>query len=159
MVKIHNAPKMDGVSKMYPVRYMDARGWFSQAWTEPELIAIGFREGFIQCNIAYSKHGVLRGMHRQDQTKLVQVLSGAIYDVVLNPETGEWQGYHLVEGECLYVPPEYAHGYLVTADTAVVQYFVDKPYNKEQEENFAWNGYEINWPLTLIPILSAKDLA
>ncbi len=138
------------------VRYIDSRGWFTQAWTDAELHKAGFRPGFLQQNIASSAQGVLRGMHRQDQTKLVTVLSGRIFDVALDVETGQWQGFELVEGDALLIPPGLAHGYLALQNS-LVQYFVDRPYDKGAEECFAWNGYGIEWPLTIKPILSARD--
>lgn len=148
--------KFADVDVYHQGRMIDNRGWFSQVWTTGELKSLGFRGDFVQLNMSTSRHGVLRGMHRQDQTKLIQVINGSIFDVVLNPETKEWCGFHLVEGEMLYVPPQYAHGFFVTSDTATIQYLVDKPYNKDLEENFKWNEYGIEWPLS-VPVLSDKD--
>lgn len=161
MVVHHSAPfagkKLDGVSKQSLIRYHDSRGWFSQQWTEPELMVMGFREGFIQLNMAMSKQGVLRGMHRQDQTKLVQVVEGRIFDVALNPETGEWGGWVLGEGEALLIPPQYAHGYFVMSDHAIVQYVVDRPWDKTKEEIFGYADYGIEWPTKINLLLSEKD--
>jgi len=82
---------------------------------------------------------------------------GNIFDVALNPETGEWFGIELDDMHALFIPPEYAHGYLVLSETSIVQYVVDKPYSKPDEENFNWNEYDIEWPLEGEPILSGKD--
>jgi dTDP-4-dehydrorhamnose 3,5-epimerase len=95
-------------------------------------------------------------MHRQNQFKLVMPVYGRIFDVALNPASGEWFGIELDENKGLLIPPQYAHGYLVLSDTAVVQYVVDRPYNPAEEENFKWNDYGIAWPI-LDPILSKKD--
>lgn len=149
--------RLDGVQLYSLIQYSDKRGWFSQQWTDTDLINMGFRAGFIQSNIAMSNQFVLRGMHRQDQTKLVQVISGRIFDVVLNPETGAWAGYKLVENDVLLIPSHYAHGYMVLSDTAIVQYFVDKSYQKDAEETFKWDGFGIEWPLKINPVLSDKD--
>jgi dTDP-4-dehydrorhamnose 3,5-epimerase len=96
-------------------------------------------------------------MHRQNQSKLIIPLVGTIFDVVLNPETREWFGIYLDSDTALFIPPQYAHGYLVTSETAIVQYIVDAPYNKENEENFNWNRYGIDWPVSEPVILSGKD--
>ena len=148
---------LPGVQTYSLVRHVDARGWFTQAWTSDELGRLGFRPGFLQQNIAGSRRGVLRGMHRQDQTKLLTVVSGRVYDAILEPETGAWVGYTLEEGDAVYVPPQYAHGYFVLSETAVVQYFVDRPYDKAREEQFHWADYGIDWPLQVTPVLSHKD--
>ena len=96
-------------------------------------------------------------MHRQNQTKLVMPVYGQIFDVALDPETGKWFGVFLDISNALLIPPPYAHGYLVMSDTATVQYIVDAPYNKDEEENFNWNNYKIEWPIEGLPILSEKD--
>jgi dTDP-4-dehydrorhamnose 3,5-epimerase len=95
-------------------------------------------------------------MHRQDQTKLVMPLFGRIFDVALNPKTGEWCGVELDDKTALLIPPQYAHGYVVLSDTSIVQYIVDAPYNKSLEENFNWASYNIDWPIKDV-ILSDKD--
>jgi dTDP-4-dehydrorhamnose 3,5-epimerase len=82
---------------------------------------------------------------------------GRIFDVAVNPETGEWFGIELDDSTGLLIPPQYAHGYLVLSETAIVQYIVDAPYNKAEEENFKWNQYNIEWPINGTPVLSEKD--
>lgn len=145
---------LPGLKIIQHTRYADHRGDFCEFWKSTED---GLRGTFRQLNLARSKKNVLRGMHRQDQTKLVMPVSGEIFDVALNPETGEWFGIVLDSSKGLLIPPEYAHGYLVLSDTAIVQYVVDVPYNKEKEENFKWDDYNIEWPLSQPPILSEKD--
>ena len=115
------------------------------------------RGDFRQINLARSRYNVLRGMHRQDQTKLVMPLTGRIFDVALDPETGVWCAAILDKNTALLIPPQYAHGYLVLSDEALVQYVVDAPYNKTLEENFKWNAYGIAWPTSQAPVLSEKD--
>lgn len=148
---------LEGVRKNDLIRYQDKRGWFCQQWTTDALIGAGFREGFVQLNMSFSKQGVLRGMHRQDQSKLVQVLSGKIFDAVLQPETGRWCAFVLEEGQWLFVPPQYAHGFFVMSDTALVQYAVDKPYNTALEETFSYDAWGIAWPTTIEIVTSEKD--
>ena len=134
-------------------QYVDDRGSFCEAW---KSLDDGMRGTFRQLNCATSSRSVLRGMHRQNQTKLVMPVSGVIFDVALDPTTGDWFGITLDENTGLLIPPQYAHGYLVLTDTAKVQYIVDAPYNKPEEEGFKWNQYGIGWPITN-PILSDKD--
>jgi dTDP-4-dehydrorhamnose 3,5-epimerase len=157
MVKPNKHPSMDGVKKFHHQRFIDSRGWFSQVFTTDELREIGFRDGFLQLNMSKSSFGVIRGMHRQDQSKLVQVVSGKIFDVALNPENGESFGAELGEGDSLFIPSHYAHGFMVLSSEAIVQYVVDAPWCKEKEETFAWDKYGIAWPTFIQPKLSHKD--
>lgn len=144
---------LPGLRIIEHTKYPDNRGSFCELW---KSIDDGMRGTFRQLNIATSKINVLRGLHRQDQSKLVMPIVGTIFDVAVDPVSGQWFGIHLNDTCGLLIPPEYAHGYLVTSDSAVVQYVVDAPYNQSKEENFKWNGYGISWP-TVNPILSAKD--
>ena len=144
---------LPGVEIIRHTRYADERGDFCELWKSTDKMRGDFR----QLNIATSRHNVLRGMHRQDQTKLVMPIKGRIYDVVLNPESGAWCAVTLDSTTALLIPPEYAHGYLVLRDDAIVQYIVDAPYNKPTEENFMWNAYGIAWPLAGDPVMSEKD--
>jgi dTDP-4-dehydrorhamnose 3,5-epimerase len=136
-------------------KFNDERGNFCELW---KINDDGMRGDFRQLNIATSVYNVLRGMHRQNQTKIVMPVYGKIFDVALEPETGKWFGIELDENTALSIPPEYAHGYLVLSDTSIVQYVVDAPYNKSEEENFKWDGYNIEWPISGTPLLSVKDL-
>ena len=144
---------LPGVKIINHTTHVDDRGDFRELWKSSDDM---MRGSFRQLNQARSSKDVLRGMHRQDQTKLVMPVVGTIFDVVLNPETRDWFGIYLDETVGLLVPPQYAHGYLVISETAVVQYLVDAPYNKDKEENFNWSRYDITWPITT-PILSRKD--
>jgi dTDP-4-dehydrorhamnose 3,5-epimerase len=135
--------------------FKDSRGYFSETYRSDLDHMTGI---YRQLNTAVSKKGVLRGLHRQDQTKLVMPVFGTIFDVAVNTDTGEWFGIILDDSLSLSIPPEYAHGYLVLSEMAVVQYIVDQPYKKDREENFKWNNYKIDWPLNgESPILSEKD--
>lgn len=145
---------LPGLRIIQHTKHKDNRGDFCELW---KINQDGLRGQFRQINLATSYKNVLRGMHRQNQTKLVMPIVGSIFDVALNPETGKWFGIHLDATCGLLIPPEYAHGYLVTSETSIVQYVVDAPYNKSQEENFNWNAYGIEWPIQTAPILSAKD--
>lgn len=146
--------ELPGVTVIHRSRYPDSRGSFSETW---KIIDDGMRGSYRQLNTAKSVQHVIRGMHRQDQTKLVMPLVGRIFDVALEPETGKWFAVELDDSNGLLIPPQYAHGYMALTDGAVVQYIVDAPYNKSIEENFKWDGYGIAWPCTIHPILSEKD--
>lgn len=145
---------LPGVKLITHLRHIDERGYFTVL---TETTHDDMRGTFRQINIAKSKHNVLRGMHRQNQTKLVMPMVGEIFDVVLDPETGKWCGVKLYSENALLVPPQYAHGYMVLSEYAIVQYVVDAPYNPKEEENFKWNEYGIAWPILGDPILSDKD--
>lgn len=146
---------LPGVRLIKHKKHEDHRGDFCELWkiSEDEPMRGTFR----QLNLATSKKGVLRGMHRQDQTKFVTAVVGTVFDVALNVETKRWVAVELDGSNAILIPPHYAHGYLVLSDTAKVQYIVDNPYNKELEENFNYNDYGIDWPSGIEIILSEKD--
>ena len=145
---------LPGLQIINHTKYKDSRGDFCELW---KIDNDTMRGNFRQLNIANSTCNVLRGMHRQNQTKLVMPVHGRIFDVALDPENGKWFGIFLDTSNALLIPPQYAHGYLVMSDTTIVQYIVDAPYNKAEEENFNWNNYGIEWPIEGNPILSEKD--
>lgn len=147
---------LPGLEVIEHTQYKDDRGYFIEMWNSNTVPMRGI---FNQLNLAKSKKNVLRGMHRQNQTKLIMPVTGIIFDVALEPETGKWFGIELNETNALLIPPQYAHGYIVLSEEAIVQYIIDAPYNKAEEENFMWNSYNIEWPITDSPILSAKDAA
>lgn len=134
--------------------FHDSRGYFTESYKTSEDKLRGM---FRQLNTAQSKKNVLRGMHRQDQTKLVMPVYGTIFDVALDPESGQWFGIELDNARALFVPPQYAHGYLALSELCIVQYIVDAPYNRDAEQTFAWDKYGIEWPIAGNPILSDKD--
>ena len=146
--------ELPGVKVIQRRQYPDNRGNFSETW---KITEDGMRGTYRQLNTAKSVQYVIRGMHRQDQTKLVMPAVGKIFDVALEPETCKWFAVELDETNGLLIPPQYAHGYMALTEGAVVQYIVDMPYNKELEENFKWDQYNIEWPTTVTPILSEKD--
>jgi dTDP-4-dehydrorhamnose 3,5-epimerase len=146
---------LPGVKLINHLKHEDERGNFCELWKSSND---NMRGAFRQVNIATSNYNVLRGMHRQNQSKLVMPIVGEIFDVALDPQTGDWCGIKLDKDTALFIPPYYAHGYLVLSEYSIVQYVVDSPYNKSEEENFKWNNYGIDWPETNFPpFLSAKD--
>jgi len=151
---------LPGLKIIKHTKHSDSRGNFCELWkiTNDDMrgpIKNGWP--FRQLNTATSSKNVLRGMHRQNQFKCVMPAYGRIFDVALEPITGNWFGIELDENSGLLIPPQYAHGYLVLSELAIVQYIVDRPYNKLEEENFKWDQYNIEWPTQEPPILSSKD--
>ena len=149
----HKGEMLSGIKVISNYKYLDSRGYFIEMWNSGYTMRGDYR----QLNVASSKFGVLRGMHYQDQTKFVMPVVGRIFDVVLEPETGKWFGIELDECKALLIPPQYAHGYMVLTDHAVVQYIVDTPYEPNKEQIFRWDKYGIEWPVAISPILSQKD--
>ena len=144
---------LPGLEVVWHKKFKDVRGNFCETWKIDHDNMRGF---FRQLNTATSIQNVIRGMHRQNQYKLVMPVYGKIFDVALEPETGKWFGIELDDTCGLLIPPQYAHGYLALSEKTIVQYVVDMPYDKSIEENFKWNAYGIAWPTTT-PILSEKD--
>jgi dTDP-4-dehydrorhamnose 3,5-epimerase len=145
---------LPGVRIIQHTKHQDLRGDFCETWQSGND---GMRGTFRQLNTATSLQYVIRGMHRQDQTKLVMPVLGKIFDVALDPKTGDWFAVNLDKTCALFIPPQYAHGYMTLSEQSIVQYIVDMPYNKSAEENFCWNEFCIEWPSAIVPILSDKD--
>ena len=155
-----------------PRVFGDSRGFFlesfnSQAFDE----AVGHHVEFVQDNHSRSSRGVLRGLHYQiqkPQGKLVRVTRGAVFDVAVDIRRtsktfGKWVGMELSEekNNQLWVPPGFAHGFLVLSESADFLYKVTEYYSREDERSISWNDPEIGieWPLSgSDPLLSAKDL-
>ena len=138
------------------------RHWDFSAWTD---VGIG---PFVQDNVSHSKPGVLRGLHFQTkspQGKLVSVMSGCIYDVVVDirrdsPNFGRWVGIHLSADvpRQLWVPPGFAHGFCTPEGSAVVHYRCTTPYEPDHQGGIRWNCPELDvrWPMNS-PVLSERD--
>ena len=142
-----------------PTVFGDDRGYFMETYSKKEFEEIGLYYNFVQDNQSKSKKGVLRGLHFQKenpQAKLVRVLKGEVFDVVvdLRPNSkmyGKWEGVILSEEnkKMFIIPKGFAHGFLVLSDEAEFTYKCDDIYNKEDEGGLAWNDQDvaINWPL------------
>ncbi len=162
--------RLKGVKLIEPAVYGDHRGFFTESYNENLFHEHGILDRFIQDNHSLSKEaGVLRGMHYQlepkGQTKLVRVVTGAIYDVVVDirkgsPTFGQWEGFILSEfnKRQLLVPKGFAHGFCTITENVNVLYKVDQLYSPEHDRGIAWNDDElaIKWPVS-VPILSDKD--
>ncbi|WP_149095629.1 dTDP-4-dehydrorhamnose 3,5-epimerase [Paenibacillus terrae] len=162
--------KLEGSSILEPEVHGDYRGFFMESYNEQLMNQNDILIKFIQDNQSLSAEaGVIRGLHYQlnpkAQTKLVRVVSGAIYDVIVdirkNSSTfGEWVGVILSEynKRQLLVPQGFAHGFCTLVPNTQVFYKVDEYYSPENDRGILWNDpiLGINWP-TSMPILSDKD--
>jgi len=162
---------LEGAKLIEPVVHGDHRGFFMESYNEKLMHENGIKHNFIQDNHSLSAEpGVLRGMHYQlnpkAQTKLIRVISGSIYDVIVDirkdsPTFGQWQGFILSDANKrqLLVPQGFAHGFCTLAANTQVIYKVDEYYSPEHDRGIAWNDpfLAINWP-TNSPILSEKDM-
>ena len=156
-----------------PKVFGDSRGFFFESFNQKAFeAATGVTTSFVQDNHSRSVRGVLRGLHyqvRQPQGKLVRVVRGSAFDVAVDvrkrsPTFGKWVGVELSEDNHrqLWVPPGFAHGFLVTSDSADFLYKATDYYAPEHERCVAWDdpAIGIDWPLDgQQPSLSAKDKA
>lgn len=159
---------LDGVLLVTPKVFGDGRGFFMETYNQEKAKEFGLPVNFVQDNHSKSSKGVLRGLHYQNpqwQGKLVRVVQGEIFDVAVdiryNSATfGEWIGAYLNDEnkQQLYVPQGFAHGFVVTSDTAEVIYKCTSLYAPEQEGSIMWNDPDIGieWPIES-PLLSEKD--
>lgn len=155
-----------------PVRFGDERGYFEQL-DMAQLRELGF-QNFEKMNRSKSVKGTIRGLHFQKnpyaQTKVVSCSNGAVLDVVVDirknsPTYGEWTSVLLTpeNGQMLYVPRGFAHGFVALENDTVFQYLVDNVWNKESEAGIIWNDPDINidWQFDKYgienPIFSEKD--
>ncbi|MFA7230661.1 MAG: dTDP-4-dehydrorhamnose 3,5-epimerase [Victivallaceae bacterium] len=163
-----NAP-LAGIKIITPRVFPDGRGIFFESYKKSDFAAAGITEDFCQDNRSVSEKGVLRGLHYQQnpyaQGKLVSVLFGAIYDVVVDvrvgsPGYGKWFGAELSaeNRKMLYVPPGFAHGFLALTDVQIM-YKCTCEYNKNSESGIIWNdsAVGIKWPVVGEVHLSDKD--
>lgn len=155
-----------------PKVFGDSRGFFMESFNAKAFQeATGLDVNFVQDNHSRSAGGVLRGLHyqiQQPQGKLVRVVRGSVFDVAVDlrrrsPTFGKWNGVELSEENRreLWIPPGFAHGFLVTSDSADFLYKTTDYYAPQFERSLAWNdpGVGVVWPLSGEPQLSAKDVA
>ena len=155
-----------------PQVFGDARGFFFESFNLREFrTATGLDDvQFVQDNHSRSAQGVLRGLHyqiQQPQGKLVRVTRGKVWDVAVDirkssPTFGQWVGAELSEDNQhqLWVPPGFAHGFVVLSESADFLYKTTDYYAPEHERCIAWNDPQlaIAWPIAGAPSLSAKDM-
>ncbi|WP_145139428.1 dTDP-4-dehydrorhamnose 3,5-epimerase [Paenibacillus sp. Y412MC10] len=161
---------LQGAALLEPVVHGDNRGFFMESYSATVLEKQGVKFNFIQDNQSLSAEpGVIRGLHYQlnpkAQTKLIRVLTGAIYDVIVDvrkssPTFGKWVGVILSEHNHrqLLVPKGFAHGFCTLVPNTQVLYKVDEYYSPENDRGILWSdpALGIDWP-TSKPILSDKD--
>ncbi|MGQ0699509.1 MAG: dTDP-4-dehydrorhamnose 3,5-epimerase [Panacagrimonas sp.] len=161
---------LPGVFVLEPRGFGDARGFFVETFRESLLAEAGIASRFVQDNHSRSRRGILRGLHYQlvqPQGKLVRVTRGRVFDVAVDirrgsPHFGRWFGLELddIHHRMLYVPPKFAHGFLVLSDEADFVYKCTDYYHPESERGILWNdlGVGIAWPdAGVTPLLSGKD--
>lgn len=160
------------VKLLTPRVFGDDRGFFLESWNAKTFAEAGLDIPFVQDNHSRSAKGVLRGLHYQlsnPQGKLVRVTQGAVFDVAVDirrssPDFGRWTGHVLSADNkaMLWIPPGFAHGFLVLSDSADFLYKCTTLYDPPSDRGIAWDDPEIGvqWPLDgMTPLLSAKDAA
>ena len=163
---------LPGVIVIEPKVYGDKRGFFLETFREDVLLQAGINAHFVQDNHTRSSQGVLRGLHyqmTQTQGKLVRVAAGSVFDVVVDvrsssPTFGQWYGTELNEDniKMIYVPPGFAHGFVVLSETADFIYKCTDYYHPESEQGIAWDDPDLNIDWSIAEIaekisLSDKD--
>lgn len=168
MIAVHETDFPD--AKVYvPDVFHDARGYFKETYATDKYAALGMRDVWVQDSVSRSRRNVIRGLHYDlRMAKLVQVLQGTIFDVIVDIRAGSpsykrWQGFELSaeNHRQLYVPRGFAHGFLALSEEAIVHYKMTALYDPQHEGVLSWRDPEagIAWPLQGEPVLSAKDAA
>ncbi len=165
---VHHTP-LPGVLLIAPRVFDDPRGFFLETWQRRRFLDCGIAVDFVQDNWSHSSRGTLRGLHYQlqhPQSKLVQVIHGAVFDVAVDLRRdssafGRWYGVELTaeNHRQLLIPAGCAHGFLVTSDSADFLYKCSDIYHPDSEQTLLWNDPDlgIDWPLEGDPVLSDKD--
>jgi dTDP-4-dehydrorhamnose 3,5-epimerase len=163
--------KIPEVLLFEPKVFGDDRGFFLESYNQKSFEASGLKRSFVQDNHSRSVRNVVRGLHYQlgqPQGKLVRVVVGAIWDVAVDirrssPTFGQWVGEELTaeNKHILWIPEGFAHGFIVTSDSADVLYKATDFYAPSGERSLLWNDPQlaIPWPLNDEPLLSQKDHA
>ena len=157
-----------------PKVFGDERGWFTESFNSQDFVAAtGLDVEFVQDNHSFSRQWTLRGLHYQlekIQAKLVRVVAGSVFDVVVDirkdsPTYGKWVGLELSaeNHKQMWIPAKLAHGFLVLSETAEFLYKTTDYYHPQSEACLAWNDpvVGVEWPLPagIAPNMNAKDLA
>lgn len=159
---------LDGLLILKPKVFNDERGFFLESFNKKRYEEVGIKLEFVQDNHSKSSKGVLRGLHFQKtkpQGKLVRVVKGKVFDVAVDlrkgsPTFGQWKSVILSDENKIqfWVPPGFAHGFLVLSDTADFEYKCTEYYDSDDEGSLLWNDPELNipWPEKK-PKISKKD--
>jgi len=160
--------ELAGLLLIEPKVFGDLRGFFLESWNRDRYRAAGIPDDFVQDNFSFSGRGTLRGLHFQNprtQGKLVSVWQGEVWDVAVDIRRqsrtfGRWLGMTLSaeNKRQLYVPPGFAHGFVVLSETALFHYKCTNDYSPKDEIGFRWDdpAVGIRWPVER-PILSSRD--
>jgi dTDP-4-dehydrorhamnose 3,5-epimerase len=166
-MRVHKT-SLPGVLLIEPYVHQDERGFFLETYRSDRYAQHGITAPFVQDNHSRSRQGTLRGLHAQlepAQGKLVRCIAGEILDVAVDirvdsPSFGKHFMTPLTATNFrqLWIPPNFAHGFLVISEIAEVEYKVTEPYQPKGEIAIAWNDPELGvpWPV-LVPTLSARD--
>ncbi len=154
-----------------PRVFADARGFFYESFNKKLMQAAGITGDFVQDNHSHSIKNVLRGLHyqiKQPQGKLIRATVGEVFDVAVDirrssPTFGKWVGFNLSaqNRRMAWIPPGFAHGFLVLSEHAEVLYKTTDYWAPQFERTIIWNDASlgITWPIQGDPQLSAKDMA
>ena len=164
---------LEDISIIRPTVFKDERGFFLETYNRKEFAEVGINDEFVQDNVSHSAKGVVRGLHYQlknAQGKLIQVLRGKIFDVVVDIRNGSpTYGHHLsielteMDQLMLQVPVGFAHGFMALEDATEVMYKVTDFYFPQYDAGIRWNdpNLHIPWPFTaygiINPVVSSKD--
>lgn len=161
---------IEGLFEVFPKVFGDNRGYFFECYSQRDFEAAGIRMNFVQDNQSGSSKGILRGLHFQKkhpQGKLVRVIQGEVFDVAVDirPDSLSWGKWYAVvlsgkEQNLFYIPPGFAHGFLVLSETCIFAYKCTDFYHPEDEGGIIWNdsAIGIKWPyLDMEYALSEKD--
>ena len=162
--------ELSGILLLSPQVFEDERGFFLESFNQLDFVqATGIDVNFVQDNHSQSRRGVLRGLHyqiEQPQGKLVRVTRGEVLDVAVNlqfghPEFGKWTSVYLSEKnkQQVWIPPGFAHGFLVLSEVADFLYKTTAFYSPAAERCLAWNDPQVGiaWPTDVDLIITAKD--
>ena len=161
---------LQGLLIIEPAVFGDNRGYFMESWNRQRYREAGLDFDFVQDNFSLSRRGTLRGLHFQNplaQGKLVSVLQGEVFDVGVDirrssPTFGRWFGMTLSaeNKRQFFLPPGFAHGFLVLSEMALFHYKCTDYYSPQDEQGFRWDDPDvgIKWPVEN-PILSQRDAA
>ncbi len=159
----------DEAKIVVPDVYRDERGFFKETYNARRYKDAGLLDDFVQDSVSLSTRNVIRGLHYDpEMSKFVQVLRGAIWDVIADvrpgsPTYGRWEGFDLSEDNHrqLYIPKGFAHGFLARTDDVIFSYKHGALYDPARERAIRWDDptLAIAWPLDGEPIISAKDRA
>jgi dTDP-4-dehydrorhamnose 3,5-epimerase len=160
--------ELAGLLIIEPKVFGDPRGFFVETWNQRRYGECGLDLSFVQDNVSMSRRGILRGLHFQNptpQAKLVSVWQGEVFDVAVDirkssPTFGRWHGIHLSaeNKRQFFIPPGFAHGFLVLSETALFHYKCTGFYSPTDEMAIRWNDPDLNigWPIS-DPVVSEKD--